>query len=114
MGLLSDLLLLPVTGPARGLHFIFEQIREQVDEERLSESRQVEDELMSLAIRYELGELSEEAYAEQEAALIERLNEIRSEQDDWQETEEQETEEMESEVDGATNESEDHQFTGES
>ena len=30
MGLLSDVLLLPVTGPVRGLRFIAEQLKEQV------------------------------------------------------------------------------------
>ncbi len=109
MGLLSDLLLFPVTGPARGLLFIAEQIRDQVDEERLSESSDIEDEFMSLAIRYELGELSEEAYAAQEAALLERLNEVRSGQEDWLEAEE-----VESEVDEATVESEDSEYTDES
>lgn len=109
MGLLSDLLLFTVTGPARGLLFIAEQIRDQVDEERLSESSDIEDEFMSLAIRYELGELSEEAYAAQEAALLERLNEVRSGQEDWLEAEE-----VESEVDEATVESEDSEYTDES
>ena len=33
MGLLADLLLLPVTGPARGLRFIAEQVKEEVDAE---------------------------------------------------------------------------------
>jgi hypothetical protein len=88
MGLLSDILLLPVTGPVRGLHFIFEQVREQVDEEQLSESSNIADELMSLTLRCELGEISEQEYAEQETALLERLNEIRSDQEYWQETEE--------------------------
>lgn len=109
MGLLSDLLLFPVTGPGRGLRFIAEQIRDQVDEERLSESSDIEDELMSLAIRYELGELSEEAYAEQESALLERLNEVRNEQEDWLEAEE-----TESEVDEASVESENVEYTDES
>jgi hypothetical protein len=83
MGLLSDLLLLPLTGPARGLLFIAEQIRDQVDKEQLSASSTIEDELMSLAIRFELGELTEEAYAEQELALLVRLNQARDEQEDW-------------------------------
>lgn len=109
MGLLSDLLLFPVTGSARGLSFILEQIRDQINEERLSESSDIEDELMSLAIRYELGELSEAAYAAQESALLERLNAARSEQEDWLEAEE-----VESEVDETSVESEDGEYTDES
>ena len=94
MGLLTDLLLLPVTGPARSLLFIAEQLKEQMNEELLSESSQIQDELMRLAMRYELGELSEQAYAEEEEALLARLNEIR----DDEEEEYWETEEVESEV----------------
>lgn len=109
MGLLSDLLLLPVTGPARGLLFIAEQLREQVNEELLSESSQIQDELMRLAMRYELGEISEQAYAEEEESLLARLNEIRN--DD--EAEYWETEEVESEVDEAPIESESVEYTDE-
>ncbi|HEU5201106.1 MAG TPA: gas vesicle protein GvpG [Ktedonobacterales bacterium] len=101
MGLLSDLLLLPVTGPARGLLFIAERIKEQVDEERLGEISAIEDSLMSLSVRYELGELSDQAYADEEDALLERLNEVRNEQEDWLDTEE-----IEGEVDEAPIESE--------
>lgn len=101
MGLLSDLLLLPLTGPARGLLFIAEQIRDQVDKEQLSASSTIEDELMSLAIRFELGELTEEAYTEQELALLVRLNQVRDEQEDWLDAEE-----VESEGDEASVESE--------
>ena len=90
MGLLSDVLLFPITGPVRGLAFIFEQIKEQVDEELLGESSRIEEELMSLGLRYELGEISEQAYAEQETGLLERLNNIRAEQEYWLQTEEME------------------------
>ena len=77
MGLLSGLLLLPVTGPVRGLQFILEQIQAQVDAERLDEGR-VQAELMELGVRHELGEISDEDYAEQETALLERLDAIRA------------------------------------
>jgi hypothetical protein len=100
MGLLSDVLLFPITGPARGLYFIFEQIKEQVDEELQNESIRIEDELMNLGMRYELGEISEQDYADQETALLERLNELRKEQEYWQ-TGEMEDEDMEDEADEA-------------
>lgn len=99
MGLLSDLLLFPITGPARGLLFIVEQLKEQVDEELQGEASRIEDELLTLSMRYELGEITEEAYSAQEEALLEQLNTIRKEQDDWLQSEE-----MESEADGATSE----------
>lgn len=108
MGLLSDLLLFPVTGPAHGLYFIMEQIRDQVDAQQREADSQIKEELMGLAIRYELGEISEQAYAEQESALLERLNEVRNEQEYWQETEE-----IASEVDDPPTESEPVGYTDE-
>ena len=77
MGLLSELLLLPVTGPVRGLQFIAEQIKAQVDAEQLDES-QVEAELTQLSVRHDLGEVSDEEYAEQETVLLKQLDAIRA------------------------------------
>jgi hypothetical protein len=81
MGLLSDVLLLPVTGPARGLRFIAEQVKEQVEAERDPRRRaeQVEAELIRLSVRRDLGQISEDEYAAQEAALLEQLNALRAE-----------------------------------
>jgi hypothetical protein len=77
MGLLSNLLLLPITGPVHGVHFILEQIKAQADAELMDEGR-VEAELMNLSLRYDLGEISDAEYAEQEAALFDELNAIRA------------------------------------
>jgi multidrug efflux pump subunit AcrA (membrane-fusion protein) len=77
MGLLTDLLLLPVTGPAHGLHFILEQIQAQVEAEQLDEGR-VEEELLALSLRHDMGEITEAEYMDQEAALLEQLNAIRA------------------------------------
>ena len=81
MGLLSDVLLLPVTGPLRGLRFIAEQVKEQVDAERDPRRRaeQVQAELMRLSVRRELGQISADEYAAQEAALLAQLNALRAE-----------------------------------
>jgi len=75
--LLSGLLLLPITGPVHGLRFVLEQIQARVDAELTDES-QVTAELMAIALQHDLGEISEEEYAEQEAALLDRLNAIRA------------------------------------
>jgi hypothetical protein len=88
MGLLSDVLLLPVTGPVRGLRFIAAQIKEQVDAELDPRQRaeKVQAELMRLSMRHDLGQISEDEYAAQEAAFLERLNalwaEIRGDTED--------------------------------
>ena len=81
MGLLSDVLLLPVTGPVRGLRFIAAQVKEQVDAERDPGRRaeQVQAELMRLSVRRELGQISADEYAAQEAALLAQLNALRAE-----------------------------------
>ena len=80
MGLLSELLLLPVTGPARGLRFIAEQVKEQVDAERdpARRAEQVQAELIRLSVRRDLGQISADAYAAQEAALLAQLNALRA------------------------------------
>ena len=81
MGLLSDVLLLPVTGPVRGLRFIAEQVKEQVDAERdpARRAEQVQAELIRLSVRRDLGQISADAYAAQEAALLAQLNALRAE-----------------------------------
>jgi hypothetical protein len=80
MGLLCDLLL-PVTGPARGLRFIAEQVKEQLDAERdpARRAEQVQAELLRLSVRHDLGQISADEYAAQEAALLAQLNALRAE-----------------------------------
>ncbi len=77
MGLLTDLLLLPINGPYHGLRFVLEQIKEQADAELLDE-RQVQEDLLALGTLLDLGELLEDEYLAVEAELLERLNEIRA------------------------------------
>jgi len=77
MGLLSDLLLFPITGPVHGMTFILEQIQAQVDAQMLDEDRVMAD-LMTIGMQYETGEVSDEEYASQESALLEQLNAIRA------------------------------------
>jgi uncharacterized protein YceH (UPF0502 family) len=76
MGLLSDVLLLPVMGPVRGLRLIAERVKEQVDAERDPGQRaeQVQAALISLSVRRDLGQISEDEYTAQEAALLAQLN----------------------------------------
>jgi hypothetical protein len=81
MGLLSELLLLPITGPVRGLRFIAEQVKEQVDAELdpARRAEQVQAELIRLSVRHDLGQISADEYAAQEAALLEQLNALQAE-----------------------------------
>ena len=77
MGLLSGLLLLPITGPVYGLKFVLEQIQAQVDAQLLDEGQVMAD-LMTIDLQREMGEISDEEYASHEAALLEQLNAIRA------------------------------------
>jgi hypothetical protein len=77
MGLLSGLLLLPITGPVYGLKFVLEQIQAQVDAQLLDEGQVIAN-LMTIGLQHETGEISDEEYALQEAALLEQLNAIRA------------------------------------
>ncbi len=77
MGLLTGLLFLPIAGPAKGLMFVLEKIKERVDAEQLDEGL-VEEELVLLSLRLDLGEVSSEEFEAYEEALLERLNAIRA------------------------------------
>jgi len=77
MGLLSDLLLFPITGPVYGMKFVLEQIQAQVNAQMLDEDRVMAD-LMTIGMQYEMGEVTDEEYESQEAALLEQLNAIRA------------------------------------
>jgi len=68
---------LPVAGPYQSAKWMFEKIHEQVEEEQTDEER-VKSRLMELQLRYEIGEIEEEEYLEQEKALMEDLAAIRA------------------------------------
>jgi hypothetical protein len=81
MSLLTNLLLFPITGPARGISFILNTIADQADQEFTSADK-VREKLMELQLRYDMGEVSEEEYAANEAFLLERLNAIQQAQEE--------------------------------
>jgi len=80
MGLLTDVLLLPVTGPVRGLAFIAKQVKDQVDAQcdPVRRAQQVQAELIRLSVRRDQGQISADEYAAQEAALLAQLNVLRA------------------------------------
>jgi hypothetical protein len=84
LGLLSDLLLLPVMGPVRGLRFIAEQVKEEVDAELdpARRAEQVQAELIRLSVQRDLGQISEDDYVAREAALLEELNALQADTED--------------------------------
>ena len=75
MGLL-DLLTLPVFGAPRMVQWMAKKMGEEAERELLDEDR-VRAELLEVQTRYDLGEVNDEEYDEQESILLERLNAIR-------------------------------------
>jgi len=81
MGLISGLLLLPITGPVRGFQFFLERLRDEAESVLHDEGRAFA-ELIDLSMRHDAGQLSDAEFSMQEAALLERLNSIREYRDD--------------------------------
>jgi len=77
MGLISGLLLFPISGPVYGLQFIVDQLRDQAEAELLDEDR-IRADLVNLNVLHDLGEISDEEHTALEDAFIERLNMIRA------------------------------------
>jgi len=67
---------LPVSGPYQSAKWMFEKIHEEVEGEQTDEER-VKSRLMELQLRYEIGEIEEEEYLEQEKVIMEDLAAIR-------------------------------------
>lgn len=70
--IIDDILLFPIKFPI----WVAKKIRESAYQELTDESK-VHEELLSLQMRYEMGEVSEEIYEKEEVRLMERLEAIR-------------------------------------
>jgi Gas vesicle protein G len=77
MRLLSEILLSPVSGPLRTVEFVTKRIKDQVESEYLDEGK-VRAELLDLTMRYDRGEIDDEQYKQQEAVILQHLNDIRA------------------------------------
>ena len=80
MGLLTHVLFWPVTGPVAGIRWTLGKVQRVVEEE-LVDDTSVKQELMELNMRLELGDITDDEYAAEEAVLMRRLREIR----EWRE-----------------------------
>jgi hypothetical protein len=71
-------------GPVRGLRFIAEQVKEEVDAELDPARRgeQVQAELIRLSVQRDLGQISDDDYVAREAALLEQLNALQANAED--------------------------------
>ena len=75
MGLLTNLLLAPVTLPVRGINSVFREIRDVVDRE-LNDPDAIRRELLELQRRLDAGLIEETAYDIAEAELLAHLSAI--------------------------------------
>ena len=80
MGLLTHVLFWPVTGPIAGIKWTLSKVQRVVEEELVDDTA-VKQELMELNMRLELGDITDDEYASEEAVLMRRLREIR----EWRE-----------------------------
>ena len=76
MGLLTGLLTLPLA-PVRGTIWIAERLAEEA-ERQLDEEPAIRRALEELQVSYELGELGEDEFEQQEDELLQRLIDIRT------------------------------------
>lgn len=77
MGLISDVVLLPITGPVRGLRFVLEAIQDELEAEMLNEQK-IQGALLELDLRHEARQVSDAEYEQQQSELMERLNQVRA------------------------------------
>ena len=77
MGLLSNLLFFPITGPVAGIKWSLRKVAQVVDEE-LTDDSSIRRELMELQMQLELGDIDDPEYVRREAELMARLREVRA------------------------------------
>jgi hypothetical protein len=80
MGILKHLLFWPVTGPLYLIDFSLGKV-EGVVREELTDDTSVKAELLELQLALELGDITDDEYSQREAALMQRLREVR----EWRE-----------------------------
>src|SRR5256885_17232422 len=76
MGLLSNILFFPVTGPVAGIRWALGKVQTVVEEE-LTDDTPVKQELMELQMLLEVGDIDDAEYLRREAVVMQRLREVR-------------------------------------
>jgi hypothetical protein len=80
MGLLTNIVFFPVTGPVAGIRWTLRKVAQVVDEE-LTDDTPIKQELMELQMQLELGDIDDAEYTRREAEVMKRLREVR----EWRE-----------------------------
>jgi hypothetical protein len=89
--LLDDILLLPLRLPVAGFTWVMRQIQTMADEELLNDQPWKE-RLIELQMMLEVGDLTEEEYAREEAQVFQALRDIRARREAMAREYEEETE----------------------
>jgi len=74
--LLVDILTFPVLGIPKMMNWVAEKLVDVAEEDEMDEGK-LQGEVLELQMRYELGEIGDDEYAEQETAILDRLSAIR-------------------------------------
>ncbi|HTR77608.1 MAG TPA: gas vesicle protein GvpG [Gemmatimonadaceae bacterium] len=77
MGLLTNLLFFPVTGPVAGIRWTLGKVQRVVEDE-LTDDAPIKHELMELQLQLELGDIDDAEYTRREADVMRRLREVRA------------------------------------
>lgn len=80
MGLLTNILFFPVTGPVAGIKWALGKVQ-QVAEEELTDDAPIKQDLMELEMLREVGDISDAEFVQREAQLMARLRDVR----EWRE-----------------------------
>jgi hypothetical protein len=80
VGLLTNILFFPITGPVAGIKWSLGKVQTVVEQE-LTDDTPIKQELMELQMQLELGDIDDDEYVAREAGLMRRLREVR----EWKE-----------------------------
>ena len=78
MGLITGILFAPVTGPYYGLRFVLNALKQQIESESANEEQRLQEELVALNMRLEIGEIEESEFETREAEVLEALRMLRA------------------------------------
>ncbi len=76
MGLLSDILLFPISGPVKGIRWSLSHVQRVVEKE-LTDDEPIKQELLELQLLHEMGDVDDAEYVEREKVIMDRLREVR-------------------------------------
>jgi hypothetical protein len=78
MGLLTNILLAPFTAPVSGLRFVLNTLRKEAETQADNQEHDLQEELVALNMRLELGQISEQDFEANEAAVLDKLRALRA------------------------------------